>query len=94
VPAGVQVGIEVAAEDLRVNGIVRAGLLALALAGDRVMPLEHEVLAVREELDPDDDPLLWHEVASYNATVKKKAAGPVRGDRASRACCLLRPALL
>jgi hypothetical protein len=40
--------------------VSRLGALALAPAGVRVDPLEHEGFAVLEPLHPDRDALFWH----------------------------------
>jgi hypothetical protein len=58
----VQVGFEIGTAFLGNLLVGRVGTLALAAARLWIVPLEHQVLTVREPLRPNSDSLLWHGV--------------------------------
>jgi hypothetical protein len=60
VQAVVDFVLQVAPPAFGLQGVAGPGALALALAGDRVMPLEHVIGPVGEALHPDGDVFVGH----------------------------------
>src|SRR5262249_38727704 len=82
VAAGVQVGFQVNPLVLGFLRVGRLGTLALALAGVRVDPLQHESVAVLEPLHPNRDTFLWHQyLRTMPRMDKKRPVCSVAGNR-------------
>jgi hypothetical protein len=60
VAAGVEVGLQISPQLLGPLGVWRTRRPALAVAGDGVESLQHQVLSVLERLHPDMDAFLGH----------------------------------